>query len=277
MGKFEAMSELERRGALPADLKPQLEKMRTVTGGDFLKQLDPDTAATVKSVAEGRKADFSGMILKTPYGQMIMNAVNRYDPQFDASLYPARVAARKFATSGKGADNLRALATAAGHAKQLDARVDAPNAPAGTSIPAINAIANFARENIIQDDGPGNYKTNAAVLAGEVNKAVGGPVAQKAHDEMVSKLSVNDSSDVKHSRIQEFRQLMGSRAKPLLDQIASGMRTDHNGLKTVLPEYADLIDAAHEAETAHAGKAVKAGPGGKLVAGKDGVRVWSPN
>src|SRR5215472_16611750 len=72
----------------------------------YLEQNDPSTAAFVKALHEG-KATAGGRNLQ----QMIPIASAIWD-DFDASAYPARLAARKaFAPGGQQAKNVQAYAT----------------------------------------------------------------------------------------------------------------------------------------------------------------------
>lgn len=84
-------------------------------GDDYLKTLPPSMAGTVKAIAEGRQAMPTGMIMKTGYGQALMQNLNQYEPGFEGTNYPARMATAKAFAAGKEAQSIRALNQATQH------------------------------------------------------------------------------------------------------------------------------------------------------------------
>ena len=78
-------------------------------GEDFLKTISPSFGATVKGIADGRIPMPTGFIMKTSYGQALMNALSQYEPGFEGTNYGARAATAKAFASGKEAQAVRSL------------------------------------------------------------------------------------------------------------------------------------------------------------------------
>jgi hypothetical protein len=96
-----------------------------LSGDDFLKTLAPNIATEVKAYAEGRRPFPSGMAMKTPYFQKMIELVGQYDPTFDAANFNARSKARQDFTSGASAKNINALNTVVGHLSDLSQKASA--------------------------------------------------------------------------------------------------------------------------------------------------------
>jgi hypothetical protein len=90
-------------------------------GEDFLKTLEPQVAAQVKAIAEGRQAVPSGFALKSPYWQNLMTMVSQYDPNYSQ----ARAAVQKDFTSGPTAKNITSANTVIAHIGTLNDMIDA--------------------------------------------------------------------------------------------------------------------------------------------------------
>lgn len=89
----------ENARLVSADLTPK------TANPDFLKSLDPNDAALVKAIDEGRQPAPS-LARPNKKNQQIMEWVNQYDPSFDASAAAARSGLRKsYLGAGKGGDN----------------------------------------------------------------------------------------------------------------------------------------------------------------------------
>lgn len=76
--------------------------------------------AIVDAIKDGRMQLPSGFALKSPYWQNVLERVAQKDPNFDASRYGARAAARRTFASGPEARNVTALNTVIGHLGTLD-------------------------------------------------------------------------------------------------------------------------------------------------------------
>jgi hypothetical protein len=122
---FDGPSRLKPIPGGPADPNKDAPKVGAspVSGSDYLKQLDAGTANMVKALADGRKSFPSGSALRAPYWQEMLAHVSNYDPGFDEVNYTGRSATRRDFTSGKAANNIRALNTAIGHLGHLEEQI----------------------------------------------------------------------------------------------------------------------------------------------------------
>jgi hypothetical protein len=86
----------------------------------------------------------SAFALKTPYWQGILQRASTYDPTFDASQYPTRLATRKAFTQGKQGQNITGLNTAVGHIDSLvKAYKDLDQTKVQTVNQAVNVLAKY--------------------------------------------------------------------------------------------------------------------------------------
>ena len=68
-----------------AGAKPAIDP--NITGDDYLAQLDPARANTIKAIAEGRQAPPTGYALRSPQVQSLLRDVAQYEPGFDLTLW----------------------------------------------------------------------------------------------------------------------------------------------------------------------------------------------
>lgn len=107
---------------------------------NYLKTLSPGIANYVKAISDGRAPLPQGFVMKTPFGQALVQAIGKYDPSFDVANANARIAMRKAATSGDLGKNITSLNTVLGHLDKLNSTIDALH---NTNNPWYNAeIAN---------------------------------------------------------------------------------------------------------------------------------------
>ncbi len=93
-------------------------------GEKALEGVDPGMASVVKQLTDYRIPLPSGMALRTPYWQRVLELAAAYDPTFDATQYGVRLAARKDFTQGKAAKNILSLNTAIRHLETLQKASD---------------------------------------------------------------------------------------------------------------------------------------------------------
>lgn len=89
------------------------------TGEAALEGVPEGQKNIVKQMAEYKFPLPSSFALRSPYWQRILNLVAAYDPTFDASQYPVRMAVRKDFTSGDSSKKILGLNTAVGHINSL--------------------------------------------------------------------------------------------------------------------------------------------------------------
>lgn len=223
----------------PADPNKDAPKIGAspVSGQEYLKSLDPGTGSLVKALAEGRKSFPSGAALRSPYWQEMLTHVSNYDPGFDEVNYTSRSATRRDFTSGKAANNIRALNTAIGHLGHLSEQIDGT---ASHSLTPINAIENTALR-LTGDPGPTNFDATVSALAGELTAVYRGSGGAEADiNRYIQQLSPNASKDQKVGTIRNIVGLLKSRLDALNDQYRQGMGTTAQQLQLLDPQ-AQLI------------------------------------
>jgi hypothetical protein len=202
------------------------------TGDDYLSSIgDPQFAAQVKALAEGRLAFPSGTALKDPHWQQLLGATAQYDPNFDAANYNARVAMRKSATSGPLSKNMRALDQVASHIGQLSDQIDQV---AGGNYPMLNSLENrYARAT--GQPGPINWQSTADAVAHETRAlfaGAGGGTLDELHG-YLDTLNANNSKEQKQAAIKNISQLVRSRIQIIRDQYQQGMGTTEDPFNVI--------------------------------------------
>lgn len=219
----------------PAD--PQKDQPQAgvspVSGDAYLKTLDQGTAALVKALATGRKAFPSGSALRSPYWQDMLTRVSNYDPGFDEVNYTSRSATRRDFTSGKAANNIRALNTAIGHLGHLAEQIDGT---ASHSLVPLNAVENTVLR-ATGDPGPTNFDATVSALAGELTAVYRGAGGAEADiQRYIQQLNPNASQAQKLGTIRNIIGLLESRLNALNDQYRQGMGTTAQPLQLLDPQ-----------------------------------------
>ena len=120
-------------GAVSAGVYGQLNESAL----DGLKEGDKNV---VKLLVNYKMPLPSAFALKTPYWQGILQRASTYDPSFDATQYPTRLATRRAFTSGKQGQNITGLNTAVGHINSL---VKAYTDLDQSKVQTVNQVANI--------------------------------------------------------------------------------------------------------------------------------------
>lgn len=233
--RFKSDGTLEPIPGGPADPNKDAPSVGTspVSGDQYLKSLDPGTANLVKALAEGRKSFPSGSALRAPYWQNMLQHVSNYDPTFDEVNYGSRFATRKDFTSGKAANNIRALNTAIGHLGHLEEQI--PGTASHALVP-VNAIENTILR-ATGDPGPTNFDTTVSALAGELTSVYRGAGGAEADiNRYIQQLNPNASQAQKEGAIRNIVGLLKSRLDALNDQYRQGMGTTAQQLQLLDPQ-----------------------------------------
>lgn len=186
-------------------------------GTDYLKTLPPQTANTVKLMAEGKMAPPTSFAMSKPYWQHMIQAAAQYDPNFDQTVWQSRLALRKDFTSGKAAQTLTALNTALGHAGS--AVLPAFEALHNGQFPTVNAAANWISEKL-GNAAPTNAREAVDALASEGRKvfAASGGGNLTELENWQKNFPVNGSPEQQKGALQTFGKLLDSRIESLQDQ-----------------------------------------------------------
>lgn len=177
------------------------------TGDDFLKTLPANIQSEVKAYAEGRRPFPSGMALKSPYFQSLIQLVGQYDPTFDAANYNARNKARTDLTSpnGQGAKTINALNTVLQHAGKLSdliEKLDNYESPIGNAI--VNPLRKATGNTAVT-----NYNAVAPQVMKEIERAWRGTGGSAGEiKDLIASLSVNLGKQQQREGLQQLMELV---------------------------------------------------------------------
>jgi hypothetical protein len=191
-------------------------------GEEFLKSLQPNIAAQVKALDEGRMQFPSSFALKTPYWQQMLSAVAQYDPNFDQVNYNSRAATRKDFTSGKSAQQINAINTAIGHLSQLSDLADALH---NKDWNTYNSIANSMMTEFGWT-GKTDYDTVLGRVAPEITRVwrgTGGNESDIKRD--IDTLNSSRAGGQIHGSIANLGDMLKSKIDSSAEQYAQGMGT----------------------------------------------------
>ncbi len=185
-----------------------------------LEGLSPGIQAVIKQLADYKMQLPGGMALKSPYWQNILERTAQYDPDFDSSQYNVRVKLRQDFTSGKSADNVKALNTAVGHLDTLNKAGQALN---NSTIKRYNSVKNWlageAGSKSVTD-----FKLAQNAVADELTKVFRGTGGTES-DVKGWKESIDaaGSPEQLKSAVNGAIELMASRLMALNSQYEKGM------------------------------------------------------
>lgn len=219
---FAAQAAAGQAGVAASGAPPTVDP-NAPTGADYLKTLNPNDASVVKSLAEGRQAFPTGTALRTPYWQDMVKRVYQYDPSMDTATISNnnRSKVRQDFTSGKSADQIRALNTAVGHLDQLDKLTDALH---NSDWKVYNTVANSLMSNTSGWTGQTDFDTVASHVAEELTRIWRGTGGNEA-DIKRELDSLNSSRPPKqlHSAIGNLGGLVESQVDSLRQRQEQGL------------------------------------------------------
>lgn len=206
------------------------------TGEDWLKNsgLSDGIQQNVRWIAQGKMAPLTGNALRTPYGQALMAAVGKYDPEgFDTINTGKRAkTAKDFSGSGGARQQLNNIETALIHVAGLkDASEKLGSFPTG------NTLRNKALD-LANDPDLNAYNTIAKTAADEVAKATAGPGGSTVTDrnERLKEFSANQSVESRQAAIDAAVSLLNGRLEPLVTSYNDGLGTTKQGIHLLSPK-----------------------------------------
>ncbi len=208
----------------------------TKTGADFLASVqDPGMQHMIQAIAEGRMA-VPKVYRASKGGEIgaaeIAQAVNSYDPNFDAVNYNARQGTLKDFTSGKSAQTVNSLNTVAEHLGTLSDYADQLN---NGNFQLLNKLGNAYMAQT-GDPRIAQFDTARKAAADEVAKvwrSTGG--SQADIEENLKNLDGAQSPAQLHAAIGTLVQLIGGKLTALQDQYNQGMGIAANRHSIVNP------------------------------------------
>lgn len=193
-------------------------------GEEFLKTLDPQMAATVKAIAEGRQPYPGAFAMKQPYWQKVTEYLSQYEPNADANLYRTRYATQRDIATGKMGQNIASFNTALGHMHDLYKQIDGLGN--FDTMPILNGPIN-AVAGAVSGDAQARINTFNATkqkVIEETTKAFKG-TGGTVHDLETAEreLSSSASPAALKATVRKYLDLMKSRIEALGDQYNRGM------------------------------------------------------
>ena len=202
-----------------------------LTGQDFLATLPADKRNTVKGMADGT-IPISPMLVRTPGGQALLNAVSQYDPNFDAVNYQARAKTRQDFTSGKSAQAITSFNTVLGHMDNLDKAASELN---NSEYPLWNKVANAYASGQGKPQVQ-NFTAAKNAVVGELTKAFNnGHVSDSQLKEWGSTIDAANSPAQLKAATKQLTELLGSKINALGEQYSNGMGKTVDGISLLNP------------------------------------------
>lgn len=226
-------------GALAA---PGDASAANMTGDAFLATLDKPRADTVKAIVEGRQQPPTGMALKTPYFQQLMQDVAQYEPGFDLTRWTQRVATRKEFSAG-GPNSPAGAITAGNTAIQhLGHLSDTAETLDNSSYPLFNSVVNFGRE---QTGDPriaefNSIRNKYIEEATKFYRGTGGNESDLQRD--IATLNAAQSPQQLRAAIAAQSQLMQSKINALQDRWRTGMGPNAGDFPIIQSESQAALD-----------------------------------
>lgn len=213
---------------------PKEVAFSTATGDDFLKQLKPNQAALVKSLAEGR-SDINS--IPKAQREAYLQMANQYDPTFSAMTYRTKSGVVKDFTSGKTANNITSLNTSIGHLGTLS---ELGKALQNGDVPLVNRIVNQIKTQTGHPEAT-NFELAKIAVGEELMKTFRGSGAsvqeaaewKKQFDAARSPAQLQDS-------IKTGVELLNSRMYNLDEQWKRGMDSE-TGYKNLLTPHSTEV------------------------------------
>lgn len=229
----------------------------------FLSALPPNLADLVKKAANYQLTPSQMFTLRSGNDRAMFDAVMaKYDPTYDATLYPARAAYNKNITSGPISVNVTQASTAIAHLSQLAENAAKLN---NSNFPAWNMVANTAKNETGQPE-VNNFDVNAKAATDELAKFFKGTGATDVGsiDSWRSSLDHNASQPQTMGAIDTAIGLLKSRMDVLEQQYETTMgHPPPGGYSTFMRPEAQqaLIKLGYDPVTMEKGNSAPAAPG----------------
>jgi hypothetical protein len=210
--------------------------MKDGLGATDISQASPATQAQIKALIEGRMAFPTGQAIRTPYWQNMLTMVAQQDPNFDAVNYNARAKTRSDFTSGKSAENIKALNTAISHIADLN---DAMSSLNNTDYSWYNEAANYVGDksgNAKLQNKLAKVETTAKGVAGEMAKVFRSTgMSEKEISDWKNALKSNITPEGQKGTIEAAMAMLNGRLEAIADQYNKGMGTTAQPLEMLTP------------------------------------------
>lgn len=196
-----------------------------MTGPDLLKTVDPGTAATVKSMLDGRMQPPGQMALRNPRVLQLINLANQVDPSFDATAWGQRYkTAQDFSSGGKSGQTITAFNTVLGHLSTLDkAGADLNNYGGFPFATDVNSLVNTFEAHS-GDPRMKSFQQAKDAVTGELVKAFqAGHISDSALSTWGDTISAANSPEQMKAVIKQAATLLGSKINEVGNSYIRGM------------------------------------------------------
>jgi hypothetical protein len=233
-------------------------------GEAYLATLPGGIRGTVKAIANGQMAAPSSFALTKPYWQQVMGAVTQYDPTFDSSTQPQRVAAAKaFTGNGKAAQAVASIDRLSYHLNDL---YRDSQALTGWNLGPASGLFN-AGVQTFQKAAVARYTAALPFVAGELQKLTKNGSATEAEGrQIMANLAPTQPASARLAAMQQLAELAQGQFKPIRDQWTSAYPDGRPMPMDVSPEANAILDSLNGdkgpvAIDPHTGKLAKRGAG----------------
>lgn len=197
-----------------------------------LQGMSPAAVAMVKALVEGKELPGRGSGINPSTMQRLKMKAFEYDPSFDETLYPVRVATRRAFASGPQGNAVRSFDVGLSHLTLLDHLGDALK---NGDYPAINALNNVFQTQF-GHSAPTSFAAAKSIVGDEITKAViGANGALGDRQSAQATLSMANSPEQLKQVIQTYKNLMTGQLQGLKTQYESGTKL-HDFTSHLQPE-----------------------------------------
>lgn len=211
----------------------QQSSWKMLTGGDFLKTLQPTDASMVQAMTQGRMQPPAGFQLSKPYWQEKLQQAAQYEPGFDFTKWGRRAATAKDFGSGKSAQNLTSLNQVMHH---MDTLHDAMIALHNHDFTPENAVGNYF-EPMVGDPRVTNFNVARDAVANELTRVFRGTGGNESDiQEWRNNFSPNASPAQMNGAIKQAMGLINGRIDALGNQYQRGMDKQTDMTQFMSPE-----------------------------------------
>lgn len=183
----------------------------------FLASLPPQVQQMVKMYADGDMPPPTGAALRNPRIMQMLSWAKQFDPSFELSDYPARVALKKNMTSGPMQQTIASSNKFINHAKDLLDSYDTLGLGNGTSSWVTNA-ATLAKLRAQRDPRTNAVDTNAQYASEEFEKFMGGKGQMTdAARKLQQDLSTAKDPEQLYATVGKMVQMMHGQLTPIAE------------------------------------------------------------
>lgn len=212
-----------------------------LSGDDYLKTLQPQRAALIKSIIGGGMQVSPFTLAKNPG---LMSQVAQADPSFDVKDMNARNKLVSSIKAGPDSENIKSINTAISHVNGLnDSMTNLHNGDRAW----VNSAANWLSDNVSGNhdiqDAIASTETHAKGVAGEMAKVFrSSGMSQGEIDDWKKSFSTATTPTAQHATIASALDMLKGRMDAINEKYTNGMGPNAAPLKLLTPENQVIFD-----------------------------------